>query len=145
MSSSLMHWGYDSLSPNLWYVGGVWLSDLLAVQMREGRTGLLFITQLWCIWLQDVNTLRHSAIYGLSSYITLYYFCINELVQERYNSSALAMELRLSCPNPSIWNPVLLICQNLLFFGKNVFCPYFRNFVDFSMIGMGISMVEHIL
>ena len=28
---------------------------------------------------------------------------INGLVQERRNSSALAMELRLSCTNPSIW------------------------------------------
>ena len=28
---------------------------------------------------------------------------INRLVQERCNSSALAMELCLSCTNPSIW------------------------------------------
>ena len=28
---------------------------------------------------------------------------IDELVQERHNSSALAMELRLSCANPSIY------------------------------------------
>ena len=28
------------------------------------------------------------------------------LVQERRNSSALAMALRLSCTNPSIWVPV---------------------------------------
>ena len=28
---------------------------------------------------------------------------IDELVQERRNSSALAMELRFSCTNPSIW------------------------------------------
>ena len=30
-------------------------------------------------------------------------FCIDGGVQERCNSSALAMELRLSCPNPSIF------------------------------------------
>ena len=30
---------------------------------------------------------------------------IGGLVQERRNSSALAMELRLSCTNPSIWRP----------------------------------------
>ena len=30
---------------------------------------------------------------------------IDGLVQERFNSSALAMELRLSCPNPAIWLP----------------------------------------
>ena len=29
---------------------------------------------------------------------------INGLVQERRNSSALAMELHLFCTNPSIWN-----------------------------------------
>ena len=33
---------------------------------------------------------------------------INRLVQERRNSSALAMELRLSCTNPSIWTCVIL-------------------------------------
>ena len=35
-------------------------------------------------------------------------YCIEEqidgLVQERHNSSALAMELRFSCTNPSEWN-----------------------------------------
>ena len=29
---------------------------------------------------------------------------IDEFLLERHNSSALAMELRLSCINPSIWN-----------------------------------------
>ena len=31
-------------------------------------------------------------------------FHIDGLVQERRNSIANALELRLSCPNPSIWN-----------------------------------------
>ena len=41
--------------------------------------------------------------------IVLYY--MNGLVQERRNSSASAMELRLSCTNPPIWYmaiPILL-------------------------------------
>ena len=33
------------------------------------------------------------------------FFYLNELMQERRNSSALAMELRLSCTNPSICCP----------------------------------------
>ena len=33
----------------------------------------------------------------------LHYQYIDGLVQERHNSSALAMELRLSCTNPSIF------------------------------------------
>ena len=32
------------------------------------------------------------------------YIHIDGLMQERRNSSALAMELRLSCTNPSIWD-----------------------------------------
>ena len=50
----------------------------------------------------------------------------NGLVQEKRNSSALAMELRLSCAKPSIWNvlpkstqyavaTVLLVAMHLLF------------------------------
>ena len=35
--------------------------------------------------------------------IQLYKVLIDGLVQERHNSSALAMELRLSCTNPLIW------------------------------------------
>ena len=33
---------------------------------------------------------------------------IDGLVQERRNSSALAMELRLSCTNPSIWRTKIM-------------------------------------
>ena len=35
---------------------------------------------------------------------------IDGLVQERRNSSALAMELRLSCTNPSVWSAFALPC-----------------------------------
>ena len=46
---------------------------------------------------------------------------IDGLVQERHNSSALAMELHLSCTNPSILNqalPVIKIPTQSLFLGK---------------------------
>ena len=43
--------------------------------------------------LYDVNEL-------MENWQLLY---IDGLVQERHNSSALAIELRLSCTNPSIW------------------------------------------
>ena len=36
-------------------------------------------------------------------YIDIIYVQIDGLVQERHNSSALAMELRLSCNNPPKW------------------------------------------
>ena len=45
----------------------------------------------WCDWIQTVYVL-----------VKLVGFYIDGLVQERRNSSALAMELRLSCTNPSI-------------------------------------------
>ena len=61
----------------------------------------------------------HVQLLG-SGYITVY-FCdinhetelyINRLVQERRNSRALAMELRLSCTNPSISNARYIINFN---------------------------------
>ena len=65
-------------------------------------------------WYQAIN---HSQRYNVSNHYifpALLYSELNpeqniwrddldELVQERRNSSALAMELRLSCTNPSIW------------------------------------------
>ena len=49
---------------------------------------------------------------------------INRLVQERCNSSALAMELRLSCTNPSIfsWQAVQIIFEHLI--SKFLMLPY---------------------
>ena len=52
-----------------------WASDTLAVQETSASTPVLYVR---------------------------YHF--DGLLQERHNSSALAMELRLSCTNPSIWN-----------------------------------------
>ena len=46
--------------------------------------------------LRDLEVGWHIRIQGL-------FLCLGELVQERRNSSALAMELCLSCTNPSIW------------------------------------------
>ena len=59
------------------------------------------ITQTWQIHLQQqyfpiMKLIKASLNFG--NYIWQY---IDGLVQERHNSSALAMELRLSCTKPS--------------------------------------------
>ena len=52
---------------------------------------------------------------------------IDGLVQERRNSSALAMELRLSCTDPSIWSAFALSCwlifKKILWLYQNLFWP----------------------
>ena len=54
--------------------------------------------------------LPEAAIYDMDNWISSYIpQHIARLVQERRNSSALAMELRLSCTNPSICEVYLLI------------------------------------
>ena len=53
---------------------------------------------LACIRLYDVSALIVRKISPSLYLVSL----IDRLVQERYNSSALAIELRLSCTNPSI-------------------------------------------
>ena len=45
---------------------------------------------------------------------------IDGLVQKRRNSSALAMELRLSSTNPSIWLAIAMVDWKLLFGGVNL-------------------------
>ena len=52
----------------------------------------------WCMEMDQILQLYWD-ILGLSTETSLYF---DGLVQERRNSSALAMELRLSCTNPSI-------------------------------------------
>ena len=82
---------------------------------------------------------------------------VNGLVQERRNSSALAMELRLSCTNPSIWNitfifdlthcspvvmmPVKYECDStnlILYFYKSKIIQT-EKLVDFSTPTPGVS------
>ena len=48
---------------------------------------------------------------------------IDGLVQERRNSSVLAMELRLSCTNPSIW---YVKCNAEKFVASNYQAEYIR-------------------
>ena len=48
---------------------------------------------------------------------------IDGLVQERRNSSVLAMELRLSCTNPSIW------CNMEIHTKKNILMAYSKTVV----------------
>ena len=55
------------------------------------------------VWYESVHLLAQwwPCLSGI--YIYMYGLYIGALVQERRNSSALAMGLRLSCTNPSIW------------------------------------------
>ena len=78
---------------------------------KNGRTRSNQYTPLQLRWagLQWVNTLRPSNAY------------INGLVQERHNSSALAMELCLSCTNPLICNSERIV---LLGSGNGLFVTY---------------------
>ena len=50
---------------------------------------------------QSLSELVSLYMHALTTYTELHYY-IDALVQERHNSSALAMELHLSCINPSI-------------------------------------------
>ena len=50
---------------------------------------------------------------------------INGLMQERCNSIANPLELRLSCTNPSIWTPQTIPHLTLTSELWNVFCEYF--------------------
>ena len=54
------------------------------------------------MFLKSVQEKLHSAMMALS-----YMDNLDGLVQERRNSSALAMEFCLSCTNPSIWDRFL--------------------------------------
>ena len=63
---------------------------------------------------------------------------IDGLVQERRNSSALAMELRLACTNPSIY--CFAICYALQFYTKQleyklrVFSMHWKSFANYDFI-----------
>ena len=63
---------------------------------------------------QRHSLLHHNMRYGLQFHDSKIWYILhlslshftNELVQERHNSSALSMELCLSCPNSSIWTAI---------------------------------------
>ena len=81
------------------------LAKLTSLYWYDYRDTEMTIDMIICDNLQTVT-----------SAVSATFFNIDGLVQERPNSIALAMELRLSCTNPSIWcsNPILfwLICIN---------------------------------
>ena len=84
-----MHWSYVFLALNHRYL------DLSAV------VPFLCTLQDISIW-SVIYFMSHSSHNGVN---------IDGLVQEICNSSALAMELRLFCTNPSIWS--LLVARHL--------------------------------
>ena len=70
---------------------------------------LLLILNLFVWWNHPLN---YASRYAWCTHVH-----INGLVQGRHNTSALAMELYLSCNNPSIWRPrhlrqVSLACKS---------------------------------
>ena len=111
-------------SPGLSVTGICWA--LCSVPIFQLQVTCVFL--LWIFWrhvTKDVvvsclhvvnmiqNTVRHSVI--LLSLHVLWHFRqhhIDGLVPERRNSSALAMELCLSCTNPLIWVSVSQIAGN---------------------------------
>ena len=54
-------------------------------------------------YIDSVAIIGGCIFFGLCGSFSGHYNCINGLMQERRNSSALAMELHLSCINPSIY------------------------------------------
>ena len=64
------------------------------------------------IWASSSSIRRDTNIYPINEHIDNTYF--DGLVQERHNSNALAMELRLSCTNPSINVPLAEATQVIL-------------------------------
>ena len=58
----------------------------------------------------NTTTLLHIQI---ACILYLFGVYIDGLVQERRNSSALAMELRIYCSNRSIWSINVLICKDI--------------------------------
>ena len=58
---------------------------------------------LWCYREQAAGKTAELSVIWDAMMLTWHHWNIDGLVQERRNSSALAMELRLSCTNPSIY------------------------------------------
>ena len=83
LSKQSRGWWFETPSRSLWrHCNGV-------IQTKLTTTKL-------CVYTVHTKHTYNSR-YGMHQYI-------DGLAQERRNSSALAMELRLSCINPSIWN-----------------------------------------
>ena len=79
---------------------------------------------------QDLAVRAFSAIWNVMLWVRLFslelyivYLHLDALVQERRNSSALAMELRLSCTNPSTWS-----VDHLSYFMKKSIWFYFPSY-----------------
>ena len=87
--------------------------------MRRNKANSIYSLKLWDV-TKEINTIiarpwepKQSVTLVHTSFPLCIHVYINGLVQERRNSSALAMELRLSCTNPSIW---YIKCQSMSLF-----------------------------
>ena len=85
----LMHWSYVFLALTHWYTVMKY-NDLYC--FREEK--------LWKIQIHFMFTYKFSLMNKDEQPCGAHF---HGLVQERHNSSALSLELRLSCTNPSMW------------------------------------------
>ena len=72
-----------------------------AENISKHRIEFRIEVHLHCLYTHGVAPMRESCNQIVAKYFFSFFF---GLVQERRNSSALAMELRISCTNPSIWS-----------------------------------------
>ena len=92
-------WCSNEISLVRWVPGQPWAHNIkccqndLPLHNMHGPQGDKRLVWRWLVIEYNIKILLH----------------MDGLVQERHNSSALAMELRLSCTNPLIWYPMLLV------------------------------------
>ena len=77
-----------------------WLNN--KKQSRSPMSGMFVVANTVRLWRPFFWTRFHLWFSKVSANATTIYPHIDGLMQEKHNSSALAMELRLSCINPSI-------------------------------------------
>ena len=136
-----------------------------ASYIRDFTVVLSWLTELWKIGHHhDCWCLGNAKSHGISSHgIDLFSMLdnmfvlnilnwrsqhnsipdIDGLVEERHNSSALAMELRLSCINPSIY-PGLLVRQDWELIFRYTFhrTNYFRRYISWNKIFLEIHFAK---
>ena len=95
----------SNMTPDVQYTGKLnLLTDSMIMNEMEVNSYSYILHRGWPTYRKICNAITFpengSYVQPLSP--------IDGLVQERRNSSALAMELRLSCTNPSIWQRKIL-------------------------------------
>ena len=103
----MIHNDFTVISENHWQITpSVTNKSLFTVAIHYFIFYMLFHALNWheSNQLKQTLTAHFTILLPRMPYSNLVLWChINGLVQERRNASALAMELRLSCTNPSAW------------------------------------------